>query len=132
VCVECNILHSLRVRLLDYRLGYLILGHGQITETLQKGGDAIILILNLIIMLGHGRSYGFKDITLTFLHFASIHLVYIWFEQSRSFSKIEPDNRTKYLFNFGEAPSSFRLGQSPSLESQSQSLRLRPGYSHTV
>ena len=39
---------------------------------------------------------------------------------------------TKYLFDFGEAPSSFSLSQSPSLEAQSQSLRLRPGYSHTV
>ena len=48
------------------------------------------------------------------------------------FQKVEPDNTTKYLFNFGEALSSFSLGQSPSLEAQSQSLRLGPGYSHTV
>jgi len=48
------------------------------------------------------------------------------------FQKSESDNTTKYLFNFGEAPSSFSLGQSPSLEAQSQSLRLRPGYSNTV
>ena len=68
---------------------------------------------------------------ITFLYFAS-DPVYTCFEQSRSFSKVWTWQHDKLLVNFGEAPSSFSLGQSQSLDAQSQVLRLRPGYSHTV
>jgi len=53
---------------------------------LRKGGDAIILNSNLMIMSIIGRFYGFKIIKRTFLHFAS-NSVCIWFEHSRSFPK---------------------------------------------
>jgi len=43
---------------------------------LRKGGDVIILTLNLMIMSILGRLYGFKVITRTFLHFASIQSAY--------------------------------------------------------
>ena len=83
-----------------------------------------------------GRLYGFKVITRTFLHFAS-NSVCIWFKQSRSFWKVWPDNTqntslilVKLLLSW--SVSLFGLVQSLSYQAQSQSLRLRPGYSHTV
>ena len=96
----------------------LILGHGQITQTkmFTKGGDAVILTFNLIIMTIVGRLYGFKVITRTFLHFAS-NSVCIWFEQSRSFSEVSRQNTSLILVMLfpSRSVSLFGLGQSPSL-----------------
>jgi len=102
-----------------------------------------VLTLNLMIMSIVGRLYWFKVITRTFLHFrTSSNSVCIWFEQSIFFSKVwtwqhdktQGQNTSLILVRLFLSRSVHLscLGQSPSLEAQSQSLRLRPGYSHTV
>jgi len=88
----------------------------------------LTVTLNLMIMSIVGKLYGFKVITLTFLHLAC-NSVCIWFEQSRSFSKFEPDNTTKYAVLSLSVSSSKSGGSVSVLETQtsvySHSLRLR-------
>ena len=74
-------------------------------------------------MIMVGRLYGFKVITLIVVHFfISLPIQFTYGSNSQDlFQKFdEPDNTTKCHFNFGEAPSSFSLGHSPSLEVHSR------------